>query len=119
LRDLKDYVSAIEAWKNALKYGMSKRIGMTRIGDSYLSLDNLEQAEASYKEALSLGYDKYAHLGMLKIHTSRNDKDKAYEVLSLLVKKEPGDPRIASEYKKFGRKYSLGPEKSPSSNRQQ
>ena len=59
----------------------------------------------NYRNALALGYDKYAYLGMARIHIRRNNRDKAFKILSMLAEKEPGDPRIASEFKAFAEKY--------------
>jgi tetratricopeptide (TPR) repeat protein len=104
-RAKKDYPSAIMAWRMALKYGMNPKIAMTRIGDVYMSMKDLEQAAVNYGKALALGYDKYAYLGMAKIHTIRNQLDEAIKILSMLVEKEPNDSRIAAEFKELVEKY--------------
>jgi tetratricopeptide (TPR) repeat protein len=96
-RGMRDYRSAIEAWSVALKYGMNPRIAITRIGDAYLSLKELEQAESNYKNALAQGYYKYAYLGMARVHISRNHVEKASKILEILVEKEPRDSRIVAE----------------------
>ena len=107
-RGIKDYSSAIKAWKTALKYGMAPRIVMTRIGDTYLILKDLEQAEINYKKALDIGYDKYAYLGMARIYLNRGLTDKAFEVLSMLVEKEPDDSRLAAEFKRLEKSVQVG-----------
>ena len=105
LRGMRAYEDAINAWENALKYGMNRRIAMTRIGDSYMNINDLENAEISYQNIVAIDYDKYAYLGMYRIHLKRNHIDKAFETLTMLMKKEPHDPRISSEYNIFVEKY--------------
>jgi tetratricopeptide (TPR) repeat protein len=104
-RGLRDYLSAIKAWRMALEHGMDPRIAITRIGNAYMSLKDLFQAEESYNQALSFGYDKYAYLGMTRIHDKRNEIDKALEIFSMLVEREPNDSRIISEFKSFLEKH--------------
>ncbi len=102
---MKKYEAAIHAWNQAQKYGMNRASAMTRIGDCYLSMNDLENAQISYQITLAAGYDKYACLGMLRIYLKKNKIDKAFETLELLKRNEPQDPRIASEYKSFIEKY--------------
>jgi tetratricopeptide (TPR) repeat protein len=100
-------VAAIEAWRMAMKYGMKPRIALTRIGDAYFGLKDYEQAETHYKKALALGYDKYAYLGMAKIHAEKNQRDKASKIFEMLFDKMPGDLRVAAEYKEIiGKEFS-------------
>jgi hypothetical protein len=68
-------------------------------------LDDLDEAESHYKQALLLGYDKYAHLGMTKIYLKEDDTDHAFSTLAMLKKKEPKDSRISYEMKKFLNKH--------------
>jgi tetratricopeptide (TPR) repeat protein len=105
LRGMREYEDAINAWENALKYGMNKKIAMTRIGDSYMNINDLGNSEISYQKTIATGYNKYAYLGMYRIHLKRNRIDKAFETLTMLMKKEPNDPRISSEYNIFVEKY--------------
>jgi len=107
LRGMREYKAAINAWENALKYGMNRISAMTRIGDSYMSMNDLENSEISYQKSIATGYDKYAYLGMYRIHLKRNHIDKAFETLAMLIKKEPHDTRISSEYNMFVEKYPM------------
>jgi len=84
---------------------MDPRIAMARIGDAYASLEDLENAEASYGKALDLGHDKYAYLGMARIHAKRNHMDRAFKIVSMIVEKWPGDSRIAAEIRRFVMEY--------------
>ena len=84
---------------------MDRRIGLSRIGDSYIRLNDLNMAEANYQKAMAIGYDKYACLGISKIHELRGHPDKALEILSMLVRKEPRDSRIYMESRRFNHKY--------------
>ena len=102
---MREYEAAINAWENALKYGMDRIRAITRIGDSYVSMNDLENAEINYKKTVAICYDKYAYLGMFRIHLKRNHVDKAFEILAMLMKNEPHDPRISSEYNIFVKKY--------------
>ena len=105
LRGLKQYEPAIRSWKKALKHGMNPRICLTRIGDSYINMKDLKKAEENYSNALSLGYDKYAYLGMIKIHVMRNELNNASGILSMLTERDPYDGRIADEFKRFYHRY--------------
>jgi tetratricopeptide (TPR) repeat protein len=107
LRGMRKYKDAINAWKNAIKYGMNRISAMTRIGDSYMSMNDLENSEISYQKSIAMGYDKYAYLGMYRIHLKRNHIDKAFETLTMLMKNEPHDTRISSEYNMFVKKYPM------------
>ena len=102
---MRKYEAAIHAWNNAQKYGMNRASAMTRIGDCYLSMNDLDNAEISYQITVAAGYDKYAYLGMFRIHLKRNHINKAFETLALLKKNEPHDTRISSEYNDFIGKY--------------
>jgi hypothetical protein len=73
---------------------MDSRVAMTRIGDACLSLNDVPGAEESYRRALEMGYDKWAHLGLAKIHIRRNESSKARDILDMLLEKEPGDARV-------------------------
>ena len=84
---------------------MDRQIGLSRIGDSYIRLNDLSMAETNYKKAMAIGYDKYAFLGISKIHEMRGQPEKALEILSMLVRKEPEDPRIHVESRRFVHKY--------------
>ena len=103
-RGMKDYLSAIGAWRMALKYGMEPRIVFTRIGDAYLRLDDLVEAELNYQRALAHGYDKYAYLGIARIHVGRNDTNRAAEIFTMLAEKEPNDQRIQVELNNLAEK---------------
>jgi len=105
LRGMREYKAAINAWKNAIKYGMNRISALTRMGDSYASMNDLKNAERSYKKTIKIVYDKYAYLGMYRMHLKRNHLDKAFETLAMLVKNESHDPRISSEYNIFVEKY--------------
>jgi len=105
LRGRKEYTSAIGAWNRALENGMDRRVGLSRIGDSYIRLKDLSMAETNYKKAMAIGYDKYAFLGISKIHEMRGEPEKALEILNILVRKEPQDQRIYTESRKFVNKY--------------
>jgi tetratricopeptide (TPR) repeat protein len=96
-RGMKSYRAAIRAWRSAVEHGMNPRIAMTRIGDAFMSLDDLEQAEASYQEALSMGYDKWAYLGMARIHSRRNQVTRVVEIFSMFLENDSEDLRIAAE----------------------
>lgn len=116
-RGIRDYSSAIKAWRIALNYGMEPRIALTRIGDAYLNSKDFKYAELNYRKALTLGYDKYAYLGMARIHTMRNNIEKALKILSMLAEKEPDDPRIAGELSGFVEKYPQVTSDIPTSDR--
>lgn len=104
-RGMKNYSSAISSWQMALKYGMDPKMVMTRIGDAYSQLSDSQQAEIHYKKALDIGYDKFAYLGMSKIHIKKNNMDKAVDIFSILLYKDPNDPRVSAEFRSLVKKY--------------
>jgi hypothetical protein len=89
----------------AIECGMSKRVALTRIGDAYLNMNDLYSAEASYEKAMAIGYDKYAYIGMSKVHARRTHLEKAFAIFSMLGKKEPEDKRVFAEFRDFIEKY--------------
>jgi hypothetical protein len=84
---------------------MDPRIAITRMGDAYMCLEDFEKAKTNYMRALSFGYDKFAYLGMARINTRFNRMDEALKILTMLVKKEPGDLRVSGEFRAFVKKY--------------
>ncbi len=104
-RGLRQHSYAIKGWQMAIKYGMDPRIALTRIGNAYMSLKEFDEAETHYKKALAIGYDKYAHLGMTRIHAIKDQMDKALEIFSMLLEKEPNDSRVNTELNRFVERY--------------
>ncbi|MDD5207154.1 MAG: tetratricopeptide repeat protein, partial [Desulfobacterales bacterium] len=66
-----------------------------------LSLGDLTAAEEHYRRAISLGFDRYAYLGMAKVLAGKNEVDEAIRMLAFAAQMEPGEPRIAAELKKM------------------
>jgi len=84
---------------------MDQRDGLTRIGDSYISLKELDLAVASYRKEITMGYDKYAYLGISKVRARKDAPHKALEILSMLRQRESKDPRISEESRRFLERY--------------
>ncbi len=59
----------------------------------------------SHKMKRTIGYDKYAHLGMSKMHAMKDRLDKSLEILKMLLDKEPEDQRISTESRILMEKY--------------
>jgi hypothetical protein len=70
-----------------------------------MNMNDLENSEISYQKTITTGYNKYAYLGMYRIHLKRNHIDKAFKTLAMLMKNDPHDPRVSSEYNMFVEKY--------------
>ena len=77
------------------------KYGLTRIGDAYVNLEKLDEAEETYNKALTFGYSKYAYLGLIKIYIKRNQFENVRETFNILNQKDFDDPRIKDEYNKF------------------
>jgi tetratricopeptide (TPR) repeat protein len=105
LRGLGRYREAVDAWNTALKYGMSKKIVLSRVGDALMNLQEYDQAEESYRRALAAGHDKYAYLGLARLHMIRNEKEEVYRIFKLLLRHDPHDQRIGAEFRAFVERY--------------
>jgi Flp pilus assembly protein TadD len=67
------------------------------MGDACLGIGDLSQAESYYGQALKLGFDKYAYLGLTRLMCKRNRIGDAFRLLAAAAERAPNDSRIQAE----------------------
>jgi len=63
----REYARAIECWEPLLQFEEVTNSMLSRLGDMYRNLGRFEDAEKTYLRGLKTGYDKYPHLGLIKL----------------------------------------------------
>lgn len=94
LRGKKRFRDAIKYWKKILgKEPDNDRI-LTRLGDCYIKIGKVDEAEEVYRQVLKESSNKYAMIGLIRIHVDRKDWDKSTEMCSDYLGKFPNDTRV-------------------------
>ena len=73
------------------------KIAITRIGDCYLVMDDLERALHYYNKALDIGYDFYALVGSARVYTKLKEYANALEIYQRMADREKGNYRYYQE----------------------
>jgi tetratricopeptide (TPR) repeat protein len=84
-------------WQRLLLQSPKDRIVLTRAGDACRTLGRLDQARSYYTEALAVGYDLFAELGMAKIEATEGNWPEAIRRLRALHGREPANLRVATD----------------------
>lgn len=71
------YDKAIEIWQEILVHSEGTQALYTRMGDAYCNLGELKPAEKSYLQALSLGYDRFAMVGLIQLYCDQDRCEQA------------------------------------------
>ncbi|MQY77290.1 MAG: hypothetical protein GH155_06650, partial [Spirochaeta sp.] len=59
-RGLNDHRKSLAAWQEILDFDPQNKVILTRVGDAYRSLEELDPAEEYYHRALNIEFDIYA-----------------------------------------------------------
>lgn len=105
-RGMNRHKDSLEAWEKILDSDPNNKVIITRAGDAYRNLGDLEQAEIYYKRALNIEFDMYAVIGLALISKIKGDHLQAIESLTGLLAQNPKNHRlvieIADSYVKLG-----------------
>jgi tetratricopeptide (TPR) repeat protein len=66
---------------------------LTRAGDCFARLGRLDQAEAVFRRAVAMGYDKAALLGLARLCRERGKWEEALGHYRTVLDRTPGDAR--------------------------
>ncbi len=84
----RQYEKAIEVWQKILLHSEGTQALHTRMGDAYLNLGRLEEAERGYRKSLEFGEDLFATAGLVCLCSDRKDWDSAAHFFGLLTVNE-------------------------------
>ena len=76
-RGLHRYGESLDFWKRILVFDPANRMILTRAGEACVSLGMEGAAKAYFEEALEIGEDLYALVGMARLSRSRNETEQA------------------------------------------
>lgn len=82
------YAKAIETWQEILQHNEGTQALFTRMGDAYINLGNVADAEVSYRKAIELGDDPFAVTGLIRLYCDRRDWAQASELFWQLVENQ-------------------------------
>jgi len=104
----RDYAQAIECWEPLLQSGEITNSMLSRLGDMYRNLGRLEEAEKLYLRGLEAGYDRYPHLGLIKLMCLRGREEEVCRLSDEYFSREGFDLETVKElselYLQTGRK---------------
>lgn len=87
-----EYEKALEIWQEILKHSDGTQALHTRMGDAYFNLGKLNEAEGSYRRALTFGEDIFSTTGLVCLFAEQQKWDQAIEFFSLLMSSEAEVP---------------------------
>jgi tetratricopeptide (TPR) repeat protein len=93
LRGLGRFAEAAPHWEEILRADPRNQQVLTRAGDCYFRLGQLDRAEALFSQSLDIGHDKPALLGLARIHQQRGDFPEAVRSYDRILARNPGDAR--------------------------
>lgn len=92
-----NYLGAIENWEMILQHHEGTTGMLSRLGDAYRNIGNLEIAEKYYHRVLDNGYDRYALLGMAKLRCRESRLDEVVEIFTEYIRREGENMRVVDE----------------------
>ena len=105
-RGLKRHEESLDYWQRILANDPKNKVILTRAGDACRNLDSLDVAEDYYRNALNVGFDAYAVLGLALINEEKGNYQEAIDSLEKLRKNDSKNARlhhiIAECYVKLG-----------------
>ncbi len=96
-RGLNDPEQSLHYWNSILKNDPTNRVILTRAGDAHRSMGELDQAKRCYLEALEIGDDLYAQLGLAIIAREQGDYAQSIALLETLRRSDPDAYRVYIE----------------------
>lgn len=93
LRGMGRFEEAAPFWDEILELDSSNRQVLTRAGDCFCRLGQLEKAEGLYRRALDLGYDRCAQFGLARVQVRRGAFGEAVQRYEAILARNPEDPR--------------------------
>jgi len=104
----REYAKAIECWEPLLQSEDVTNSTLSRLGDMYRNLGRLEDAEKTYLRGLKAGYDRYPHLGLIKLMCLRGREEEVCRLSDEYFSREGFDLETVKElselFHKTGRK---------------
>ncbi len=92
-----DYLGAIDRWETILLHHEGTTGMLSRLGDAYRNIGNLEIAEKYYRRVLDNGYDRYALLGMAKLRCRQSRFDDVTDIFMEFIRREGESMRVVDE----------------------
>ena len=96
-RGMHEPQKSLEYWSQILRNDPDNRVILTRTADAHRALGDLDEAERLYKQAIALGPDIYAAIGVAAINRDRGDAETAIEELHRLRSEHPDEIRVCTE----------------------
>lgn len=90
----KDYLKAVEFWEPLYQRNELNPSMLSRLGDMYCRLERLGDAETVYHAGLAKSFDRYAHLGLLKLCCRNGDEARLFTLLDAHFRHEPATVEI-------------------------
>ncbi len=95
-----EYDSSLIYWLKILENDPKNKIILTRAGDAYRVLHDLDHAEEYYKRALAINFDTYAILGLALLSKERGNYEDAISRIEKLRSNDPKNHRFYIELSK-------------------
>jgi tetratricopeptide (TPR) repeat protein len=88
---------SLEYWNRILEQDPRNKVILTRAGDAYRTLNNLDKAQEYYERALNIEFDVYAVLGLALTAKAREKYDEAVASLKHLIQQDNRNYRLYIE----------------------
>ncbi len=96
-RGLNRNEESLECWHRILKKDPDNKVILTRAGDAYREIGDLDNAELYYTKALNIEFDSFAVIGLALLNKARGNYHEAIDSLSSLILNDPRNHRLYSE----------------------
>lgn len=96
-RGLRMPSESLACWEKMLESDPRNRMVLTRAGDALRTLGRNEEAVTRYRQALELGFDVYAALGLASINRRQHHFDEAIGTLEEVIARAPRNARAYLE----------------------
>jgi tetratricopeptide (TPR) repeat protein len=94
LRGKKRFRDAIKYWKKILSKEPSNDRILTRLGDCYIKIGKVDDAEVIYHDVLKTSSNKYAMIGLIRIQIDKKDWENSITMCLEYLNKHPNDARL-------------------------